>query len=66
LTLKPLPAELVRALQDAVLTGNKRLLDRLIGEVRERVGGDPANRLAALAGRYEYDALTKLLEEACL
>jgi two-component system sensor histidine kinase/response regulator len=60
--LSQLPLDLVEKLRDATLRGNKRLLDELILGAE-----DPscAQALQKLANRYEYDALTRLLEEAC-
>jgi PAS domain S-box-containing protein len=60
--LNRLSPDLVEKLRDATLRGNKRLLDELILGVE-----DPrcAHALQKLANRYEYDALTRLLEEAC-
>jgi len=62
--LGQLPRELIEELRNATLNGNKRLLDKLILKVPET--GDPgsAHALQALADKYEYDALTRLLEEA--
>ncbi len=59
-----LPLELVEELQEATLSGNKRLLDKLIVKVRETAVG-PAQVLQDLADNYAYDALTQLLEDAC-
>ncbi len=59
--LGPLPRELVEELRNATLSGNKRLLDKLILKAPE----SSAHALQELADRYEYDALTRLLEEAC-
>jgi hypothetical protein len=47
------------------LSGSKRLLDSLIIKVREQEGASSADALQDLADKYEYDALTRLLEEAC-
>jgi signal transduction histidine kinase/CheY-like chemotaxis protein len=59
--LGPLPPELVEELRNATLSGNKTLLDRLILKAPET----SAHALQELADRYEYDALTRLLDEAC-
>jgi PAS domain S-box-containing protein len=59
--LGQLPRELAEELRDATLSGNKRLLDKLILKAPET----SAHALQELADRYEYDALTRLLEEAC-
>jgi PAS domain S-box-containing protein len=63
--LGQLPRGLIEELRNATLSGNKRLLDRLIFKVRETEDAASANALQALADKYEYDALTRLLEEAC-
>ncbi len=63
--LGELPLELVEQLRKATLTGNKKLLDKLIVTVRETEYSESALALQQLADRYEYDALTQLLEEAC-
>jgi two-component system, sensor histidine kinase len=60
--LAEVPAELLDHLQEAVLNGDKDRLDQLI----ERVGEQDkraAQALKELADKYEYDALTRLLEE---
>jgi signal transduction histidine kinase/CheY-like chemotaxis protein len=58
-----LPEELICQLRQAVLNGENDHLAGLIGQVMER---DPqlASALQSLADKYEYDALTSLLEEA--
>ena len=58
-----LPGELLGRLHSAVANGEKALLDQLIGNVKER-DARSAGVLQDLADRYEYDALTHLLEEA--
>ena len=60
---RELPADLMDQLQQAISNGEKRRLDQLIGNVRQQ---DPefAKALQGLANAYEYDALTKLLQEA--
>ena len=63
--LGQLPLELVEELRNATLSGNKRLLDKLILKVRETGDAGSAHALQELADNYEYDALTQLLEEAC-
>jgi hypothetical protein len=63
--LGQLPRELVEELRDATLSGNKKLLDKLILKVRETGDAESAHALQELADKYEYDALTRLLEEAC-
>jgi PAS domain S-box-containing protein len=64
-SLGKLPPELIGKLRDATLSGNKRLLDQLILKVRETEDAGSAHALQELADNYEYDALTRLLEEAC-
>jgi CheY-like chemotaxis protein len=63
--LEQLPRELIDAIRDATLTGNKKLLNKLTQQVHS--GGHPesAQGLQALADRYDYDTLTQLLEEVC-
>lgn len=63
--LARLPLELVDELRKATLNGNKKLLDKLILRVPEEGDTESANVLQQLADRYEYDALTRLLEDAC-
>jgi DNA-binding response OmpR family regulator len=63
--LGELPLDLVEDLRNATVTGNKRLLDKLIVKVRQTNDGASADALQQLANGYEYDALTGLLEEAC-
>jgi PAS domain S-box-containing protein len=62
--LRQLPRELVEEIRNATLTGNKRLLDKLIVGVLDTGDGESARALKELADRYEYDALTRLLEDA--
>ncbi len=62
--LGQLPPELIEELRNATLSGSKRRLDRLILRVRETEDAGSANALQELADKYEYDALTRLLEEA--
>src|ERR1700737_4695539 len=63
--LGQLPLELVEDLRNATLSGSKRLLDELIFKVREIAEAETAHALQELADKYDYDALTRLLEEAC-
>jgi len=63
--LGKLPRELIEELRNATLSGNKRLLDKLILKVSETEEAGFARSLQALADKYEYDALTQLLEESC-
>jgi len=60
-----LPPGLVEELSVATRTGKKKQLDKLIVNVREIGDSDSAIALQELADNYEYDALTRLLEEAC-
>lgn len=62
--LRQLSRELVEELCCATAAGNKRSLDELILRVRDTDTGS-ALALQELADRYDYDSLTKLLEEAC-
>jgi DNA-binding response OmpR family regulator len=63
--LGQLPQELIKGLQNATLSGDKYLLDKLILKVREAGDAESAPALEQLANNYDYDALTRLLEEAC-
>jgi len=60
--LGKLPQDLIEQLRDATLNGNKKLLDKLIVTVRETGDADSAQVLQHLAGNYQYDALTRLLQ----
>jgi PAS domain S-box-containing protein len=64
-TLAGLPLALAEELRNATSDGNKRLLDKLILQVRESAAAASANALQELADRYDYDTLTGLLEEVC-
>ncbi|HXM44336.1 MAG TPA: hypothetical protein VN924_24075, partial [Bryobacteraceae bacterium] len=61
--LRQLPPELLEEMLNATTRGDKNLLDKLIAEVREAGEADSAHALQVLADKYEYDALTGLLEE---
>jgi PAS domain S-box-containing protein len=61
--LMHLPRELIQEIRIAVLAGNKGLLDELILKVAESGDAESAHALQELADRYEYDVLTRLLEE---
>jgi PAS domain S-box-containing protein len=63
--LGKLPLELIEELRTATLSGNKRRLDKLILRVSESADPGCAHDLQALADKYDYDALTQLLAEAC-
>jgi hypothetical protein len=56
---------LLEELRDATLNGNKKLLNKLILQVPEAGDVECAQALQGLVDRYEYDALTQLLEETC-
>jgi signal transduction histidine kinase/DNA-binding response OmpR family regulator len=60
-----LPRELIEQLRDATSNGDKRLLNKLIARVDQSKDFEFARDLQRLADRYEYDTLTRLLEEAC-
>jgi len=64
-TLALLSPDLAEELRNATADGNKRLLHKLILRVREGAAAGSADALQALADRYDYDALTRLLEDAC-
>ena len=65
-TLSRLPLDLVRKLRDATVGGNKKLLNELILSVLQAEdNAGCARSLQQLADKYEYDALTRLLEDAC-
>ena len=63
--LRQLPQELVGELLNATQAGNKKLLDNLILKIRGTENAGSAYVLRQLADKYEYDTLTRLLEEAC-
>ena len=60
-SLKQLPPELIEALRNATADGDKKLLNRLIASVDQINDAEFARDLQNLADRYEYDALTRLL-----
>jgi CheY-like chemotaxis protein len=60
-SLKQLPHELIEALRNATADGDKKLLNRLIASVDQTEDAEFARNLQNLADRYEYDALTHLL-----
>ena len=45
---------------------NKKLLDKVIAKVRGTGDAASARALQELADKYEYDALTRLLEDTCV
>jgi CheY-like chemotaxis protein len=63
--LREFPPAVVTQLREATLSGNRRMLNRLIGEIRDSHDAGPAQALQELVDRYEYDTLTELLEAAC-
>jgi signal transduction histidine kinase/DNA-binding response OmpR family regulator len=63
-TLGQLAPELIDELRAATSSGNKKRLDNLILQVRETVDAGSAQALQQLADKYDYDALTSLLEGA--
>ena len=62
-TLRELPEELIAQLARAIRNGQKDRMDELLAVIGER---DPrlARVLKGLADGYEYDTLTRLLDEA--
>ncbi|MGA2740227.1 MAG: response regulator [Bryobacteraceae bacterium] len=64
--LRQLPSALVAEIRGAIRAGNKKLLNKLIRNVGQIEDLPFACSLQALADKYEYVALTRLLEEACL
>ena len=63
--LGQLPRQLIEDIRSATATGNKKLLDSLIRKITDVGDTESARALQHLADSYEYDALTRLLEEAC-
>jgi PAS domain S-box-containing protein len=63
--LRQIPAALIGELRAATLKGKKRILDRLILEVRAAGHAESAHALQGLADNYDYTALTRVLEAAC-
>lgn len=63
--LRELPRGLIEEIRRATVTGNKKLLDTSILRVRETGDADSAQALQDLADKYEYDLLTRSLEETC-
>jgi CheY-like chemotaxis protein len=62
--LAQFPPELLEELRAATLSGSKRGLDKLILKARETEDAASADALQLLADKYEYDALTRLLDDA--
>jgi PAS domain S-box-containing protein len=63
--LRQLPPALVEELRNAIFSGNIRRLNELLLKVHETADAGSADAMQKLADNYEYDALTRLLEEAC-
>jgi CheY-like chemotaxis protein len=63
--LKKLPHDLLEKLRQATLKGNKRLMDTLILEIGEKGSAESTQALRRLIDSYDYDHLTRSLEEAC-
>ena len=61
-----LPAALLEELRVAVRAGKKKILDKLILDVSRTGDTESARALQSLADHYQYDALTRLLEEVCV
>jgi CheY-like chemotaxis protein len=61
-----LPEPLLEELRVAVRAGKKKILDKLILDVGATGDTETAGALQALADHYQYDALTRLLEEVCV
>jgi PAS domain S-box-containing protein len=59
-----LPRGLIDNIREATLAGNKKLLDKLAAQV-QTTDIESAQALQSLADRYDYDTLTRLLEEVC-
>jgi two-component system sensor histidine kinase/response regulator len=62
--LGQLPRELIEELLTAILSGSKRSLDQCILRVRDTDNSGSAEALQELADKYDYDTLTRMLEEA--
>jgi len=60
-----MPPELIEQLRDAISNGDKKRLNKLIARLDQANDAEFARDLQNLADRYEYDALTRLLEEPC-
>jgi CheY-like chemotaxis protein len=67
--LARLPLRLLEELRDATLSGDKKMLNKLIQQVRDLENSNSmqalANALSDLADKYQYDTLMRVLEEAC-
>jgi CheY-like chemotaxis protein len=63
---RELPADLIPRMREAIVHGDKALLDKLIQTIEERGDAQSATALRELADLYQYDRLTEWLEKACL
>jgi CheY-like chemotaxis protein len=61
--LPQVPPQLLDELRNATRMGNKRLLDKLIRKLGEDENAEFSHTLQEFADRYDYDSLTRLLEE---
>lgn len=61
--LMPIPSQWMEELLDATVEGKKKEMDAVLLKVRETYDASLATRLQDLADRYEYDTLTRILEE---
>ena len=59
-----LPRGLIKQIQEATLTGNKKLLDRLAAQV-QAADAESARAFQSVVDKYDYDTLNRLLEEVC-
>jgi CheY-like chemotaxis protein len=57
--------EMIEELRDATSSGGKQLLKRLIANASQTENAEFAHDLPNLSGQYKYDALRRLLAEAC-
>jgi len=62
--LKLLPSELLLKLRNATLSGDKKGIDHLIFEIGEAVDVGTQQILQGLADKYDYDALTRMVDSA--
>jgi CheY-like chemotaxis protein len=62
--LAQLPTVLLEEIRNATLSGNKRRLDKLILKVSENGDSESARSLQQLADKYDYDTLTRLIDQA--
>jgi two-component system sensor histidine kinase/response regulator len=56
-----LPRETIEEIRHATLSGNRKLLDKLIGKVKDE-NAEAAHALQQLADKYDYDSITGLLD----